>query len=158
MKVDFSNKGNRCKIVRLPRLRLQWGQVLLDRLNPNKASGPDDLSARVLKECSAEIAQSWPASSINPLSKQPYQTIGVKPMWLLYIIIIYKKGQHLSEHDILVESQHGFCSGRSCETLLVRFILDLHETLDIAHYRSHKQTDLIIMDFDKCHMISSSGS
>ena len=29
---------------------------LLDRLNPHKSSGPDDLSARVLKECSAEIA------------------------------------------------------------------------------------------------------
>ena len=30
---------------------------LLDRLNPNKVSGPDHLSAQVLKECSAEIAQ-----------------------------------------------------------------------------------------------------
>ena len=30
---------------------------LLDRLNPNKTSGLVDLSARVLKECSAEIAQ-----------------------------------------------------------------------------------------------------
>ena len=30
---------------------------LLDRLNPNNASGPGDISARVLKECSAEIAQ-----------------------------------------------------------------------------------------------------
>ena len=29
----------------------------LDRLNPNKASDPDVLSAWVLKECSAEIAQ-----------------------------------------------------------------------------------------------------
>ena len=29
---------------------------LLDRLNPHKSSGPDDLSARVLKECSAEIS------------------------------------------------------------------------------------------------------
>ena len=29
---------------------------LLDCLNPNKSSGPDDLSARVLKECSAEIS------------------------------------------------------------------------------------------------------
>ena len=30
---------------------------LLDSLNTNKASGTDNLSARVLKECSAEIAQ-----------------------------------------------------------------------------------------------------
>ena len=34
-----------------------WVKNILDRLNPSKASGPDDLSARVLKECSAEIAQ-----------------------------------------------------------------------------------------------------
>ena len=59
--------------------------------------------------------------------------------------------QHLSEHDILevVESQYGFCSGRSCETQLVQFIHDLCENLDGAHNRGHKQTDLIIMDFAK---------
>ena len=57
--------------------------------------------------------------------------------------------QHLSEHDKLVESQHGFRSGRSCETQLVQFIHDLHENLDGAHNRGHKQTDLIIMDFAK---------
>ena len=57
--------------------------------------------------------------------------------------------QHLSEHDILVESQHGFRSGRSCETQLVQFIHDLSENLDGARDRGHKQTDLIIMDFAK---------
>ena len=31
-------------------------EKILDRLNPHKSSGPDDLSARVLKECSADIA------------------------------------------------------------------------------------------------------
>ena len=55
----------------------------------------------------------------------------------------------LSEHDILVESQHGFRSGRSCEIQLVQFIHDLYENLDGAHNRDHKQTDLIIMDFAK---------
>ena len=55
----------------------------------------------------------------------------------------------LSEHDILVESQHGFRSGRSCEIQLVQFIHDLYENLDDAHNRDHKQTDLIIMDFAK---------
>ena len=57
--------------------------------------------------------------------------------------------QHLSEHDILVESQHGFRIGRSCETQLVQFIHDLCKTLDGAHNKGHKQTDFIIMDFAK---------
>ena len=57
--------------------------------------------------------------------------------------------QHLSEHDILVESQHGFHSGRSCETQLVQFIYDLCENVDSAHNRGHKPTDLIIIDFVK---------
>ena len=51
--------------------------------------------------------------------------------------------QHLSEHDILVESQHGFRSGRSYETELVQVIHDLRENLDGAHNRGHKQTHLI---------------
>ena len=57
--------------------------------------------------------------------------------------------QHSSEHDILVESQYGFRSGRTCETQLVQFSHDLCENLDGAHKRGHKQTDLIIMDFAK---------
>ena len=56
---------------------------------------------------------------------------------------------NLLKHDILVESQHGFHSGRSCETQLVQFIHDLCENLDGAHNRGQKQTDLIIMDFAK---------
>ena len=52
--------------------------------------------------------------------------------------------QDLSEHKILVESQHGFRSGRSCETQLVQFIHDLQENLDGAHNRGHKQTDIIM--------------
>ena len=44
-----------------------------------------------------------------------------------------------------IGSQHGFRSGRSCETQLVQFIHDLCENLDVAHNRNHKQTDLIII-------------
>ena len=55
--------------------------------------------------------------------------------------------QHLSEHDILVESQHGFRNGRSCETQFVQFTHDLRENLDGAYNRGHKQTDVIFMDF-----------
>ena len=148
---------------------------LLDRLNPHKASGPDDLSARVLKECSAEIAQvlacifnqslaqgrvpdDWLQANVAPIYKkgEKYDPANYRPVSLTCIcckslehILVSQIMQHLSEHNILVESQHGFRSGRSCETQLVQFMHDLYENLDGAHNRGHKQTDLIIMDFAK---------
>ena len=148
---------------------------LLDRLNPFKSSGPDDLSARVLKECSAEIApvlacifnkslaqsrvpDDWLQANVVPIYKkgEKYDPANYRPVSLTCIcckslehILVGRVMQHLSDHKILVESQHGFRSGRSCETQLVQFIHDLQENLDGAHNRGHKQTDLIIMDFAK---------
>ena len=126
---------------------------LLDRLDPNKASGPDDLSTRVLKYCSAEIAQvlactinqsliqaiisdDWRQANVAPIYKkgEKYDQANYRPVSLTCIccktfehILASKIVQHLSEHGILVESQHGFRSGRSCETQLVQFIRDLCE-------------------------------
>ena len=148
---------------------------LLDRLNPHKSSGPDDLSARVLKECSAEIApvldcifnqslaqgrvpEDWLQASVAPIYQKGekydpanYRLVSLTCICCKFLehIIVSKIMQHLSEHKIPVESQHGFRSGRSCETQLVQFIHDLQEDLDWAHNRGHKQTDLIIMDFAK---------
>ena len=147
----------------------------LDRLNPYRSSGPDDISARVLKECSAEIAsvlacifnqslakgrvpEDWLQANVAPIYKngEKYGPANYRPVSLTCIcckslehIIVSKIMQHLLEHKILVESQHGFRSGRSCETQLVQFIHDLQENLDGTHNRGHKQTDLIIMDFAK---------
>ena len=61
--------------------------------------------------------------------------------------IVSKTMQHLSDRKILVEAEHGFRSGRPCETQLVQLIHDLQENLDGA--MGHKQTDLVIMDFAK---------
>ena len=128
----------------------------------------------MLKEYSAELFRSWPASSTNPVSKQLYQTIVVKPVWFPFIrkernttrqitgqfvwrvyvvksyiehILVSKLMQHLSEHDrsLLVASRHGFHNGMSCETQLVQFIHDLCKNLDGAHKRGPKQTDLSII-------------
>ena len=61
----------------------------LVRLNPNKASGPNDLSARVLKECSAEIAQVlsciFNQSIIQATAPDDWRQANVAP--------IYKKGE-----------------------------------------------------------------
>ena len=51
--------------------------------------------------------------------------------------------------SILADCQHGFRSQRSCETQLVQFFHDLVSNLDRALNPSHRQTDVIIMDFAK---------
>ena len=52
---------------------------LLNNLNIHKASGPDGLSARVLKECSSEI------SPMLALIRALYQMIGGKQMLLRFL-------------------------------------------------------------------------
>ena len=51
---------------------------------------------------------------------------------------------HADTHNILYPLQHGFCTGRSCETQLLEFIDDV--TLNMEN---GKQTDILVMDFSK---------
>ena len=51
---------------------------------------------------------------------------------------------HLQRHTILCEEQHGFQSGRSCETQLLNTTDDLAKNLD-----DRKQTEVILLDFTK---------
>ena len=103
----------------------------------------------MLKDCSAEIAQvlacifnqslikaivpdNWRQANVAPIYKkgEKYDPANYRPVSLTCTCC--KTLQHLSEHDILVESQRGFCSGKPCETQLVQFIHDLCENLDDA--------------------------
>ena len=153
----------------------EYIKKLLDHLNLNKASGPDDLSAWMLKECSAEIAQvlacifnqsliqatvpgDWRQASVALyIKKERSTTRQITGLFLWPIccktlehILVSKIMQLLTEHDILVESQHGFRSGRSCETQ------PGYPWFARKHNRGHKQADLIIMDFPRlsirCHL------
>ena len=51
---------------------------------------------------------------------------------------------HADTHNILYPLQHGFRTGRSCETQLLEFIDDI--TLNMEN---GKQTDILVMDFQK---------
>ena len=63
-------------------------------------------------------------------------------------ILVSYINKHLALDSILADCQHGFRSQRSCETQLVQFVHDIISNLDGAVNRGHKQTDLIIMDFE----------
>ena len=124
---------------------------LLNNLNIHKAPGPDGLSARVLKECSSEIApilaciyneslaqgavpDDWRQANVAPVFKkgEKYDAANYRPVWLTCIccktlehIIVSKINKHLALESILADCQHGFRSQRSCETQLVQFYHDL---------------------------------
>ena len=148
---------------------------LLNNLKIHKASGPGGLSARVLKECSSEIApilaliyneslaqgtvpDDWRQASVAPIFKKgdKYDAANYRPVSPTCIycktlehIIVSNINKHLAFESILADWQHGFRSQRSCETQLVQFFHDLVSNLDRTLNPNHRQTNESIMDFAK---------
>ena len=114
--------------------------LLLNGLNIYKAPGPDGLSARVLKECSSEIApiltliyneslaqgtvpDDWRQANVAPVFKkgEKYNAANYRPVSLTSIccktlehIIVSNTNKHLAFESILADCQHGFRNQRSC--------------------------------------------
>ena len=148
---------------------------LLNGLNINKASGPDGLSARVVKECSSEIApilaliyneslaqdtvpDDCRQANVAPVFKkgEKYDAANYRSVSFTCIccntlehIIVSNINKHIAFENILADCQHGFQIQRSCETQLVQFHHDMVGNLDRALNPDQKQTDAIIMDFAK---------
>ena len=145
-------------------------QKLLQNLQPHKATRPDSIPARLLKELSTETA---------PALAHIYQTslnAGTVPDdWkMAHVVPIFKKGDkckasnyrpvsltaicskvmehilhsnvigHFEQHSILTDAQHGFRSKRSCETQLITTIQDLASGMSDGH-----QIYAILLDFAK---------
>ena len=143
---------------------------LLQRLNPNKASGPDNIRPRILKELSSEIApiltiifntslatgevpSDWRSANVSPVYKkgERYKAENYRPISLTSVcckimehVVTSHIMSHADRHSILYPLQHGFRSKRSCETQLVEFVDDI--TINMSN---GKQTDILIMDFSK---------
>ena len=142
----------------------------LQALNPNKASGPDEIPAKVLKETANEISP-----IIHHIFQQSYTSGQLPEAWKTALVTaIYKKGnksdpanyrpisltcilckvmehivlshmwKHLNKNNIILPDQHGFRSGLSCETQLVEAAHDWAASMNKRH-----QTDLILLDFSK---------
>ena len=107
---------------------------LLQQLDPSKASGPDNISCRVLKECAVELAlplsrlfasclkhgcqpSSWKVANVVPVHKRgPKSKIkNYRPVSLLSVIskvmesvINHQLMNYLDSHHLLSENQFGF--------------------------------------------------
>ena len=137
----------------------------LENLNQNKATGPDELPARVLKKTAEQIApiithifqqsyntnklpNDWLQALVTPIHKKSlksdpanYRPISMKKV--MEQIIVSNIWKHLRKHDIILHFQHGFQSGLACESQ-IETVHDWMMALD-----NKTQTDAILLDFAK---------
>ena len=119
----------------------------IQKLNPNKSQGPDGFHPRVIKEVEAEITPhlysiykasleerkavtDWKIQNIAPIHKKDpkdepgnYRPISLTsvPGKILESIIVVDMVAHIELNNLILDSQHGFRSGRSCLTNLLDF-------------------------------------
>ena len=143
---------------------------LLSNLKPDKAPGPDGIRPIILKELREEIApiiqlllkkslstgkilSVWTKANVSPVFKKGnkndpanYRSISLTCILckVMEHIIASKLTQHLNQHNLLYDLQHGFRERRSCETQLIQLVEDLGRQLVKG-----KQVDLILLDFSK---------
>ena len=104
--------------------------------------------------CTGELPTEWTQANVAPIFKKgsKLQAVNYRPVSLTCItcklfehIICKHILAHLEDHKILTDLQHGFRSGRSCETQLVTTFQDLSQ----MHNKKGSQIDIAILDFSK---------
>ena len=142
----------------------------LKKLNPYKATGPDDLSPRVLKELAYTISGpltklyqmsldtstvplDWKKARVSPIFKKgdKYLTSNYRPISLTCVackilehIVISHLTSFLERDEKLTPQQHGFRSRRSCESQLVELTCHISALMDEG-----KEVDACFLDFSK---------
>jgi hypothetical protein len=144
-------------------------QKLLCHLNPHKATGPDQVSPRLLTETVKQISpeltgisslinqgkvpEEWKSSNITPLFQKGDRSalVNYRPVSLTSVcrkvmehIIHSHITKHMDKLGLLADSQHGFKKRRSTETQLILSIDDLAKSLSVG-----EQMDCILLGFSK---------
>ena len=145
-------------------------EKLLQEINPSKASDPDQVPCRILRELSVELApvltviftqsletgmlpSPWCTAYVTPVFKKgsTCQPENYRPVSLTCVtckvlehIICSHIRAHLDKHGILSRLQRGFRASFSCETQLLTTVQDLLNIRDHGH-----QTDMVVLDFSK---------
>jgi hypothetical protein len=143
---------------------------LLRDLNPNKSTGPDGISARLLKETAEVVAapltniynksletssipDDWKMANVTPIFKKgdkckpenyrPISLTCIASKMLEHIVTSHLM-KFVEGNNILCPTQHGFRSNLSCETQLVELVADVSKELD-----NGKEVDACVLDFSK---------
>ena len=143
-------------------------QLLLSRINSNKACGPDGIHGKILKNCSFSLAyplsimyrisyntgcipKDWKVANIVPVHKkgakeniENYRPISLTSLVMKTFERILKDEILLRTSSLLDERQHGFLSKKSCTTNMAEFSNSLALSLNDC-----MRTDIVYFDFSK---------
>ena len=140
---------------------------LLTNLKPNKASGPDGISARVLKEAASELAgplcnifnmslqycsvpDDWRHANVTPIFKkgdrsrpENYRPISLTCIAskLMEHIVTSHIMKYIEGNKMLQPQQRGFRAKLSCETQLVELISDISKCEFVRFSRKRTKTE-----------------
>ena len=163
---------NRSNIPTLDRLIITENMLRekIDNLKPKFSCGPDNINNRFIKDFSKELIPAltnifnksleesslpadWKNANITPIFKKGskgsvsnYRPISLTSAICKILESLIKEMivEHLTRHQLLNKSQHGFMNGRSCSTNLLEFL----ETI-ILNMDNGVATDIVYLDFDK---------
>ena len=142
----------------------------LQSLRSDKSAGDDNLSPRLLKVLSTEIAlpvslifrksldsscipRDWRTAIVTPLFKKGHRADpeNYRPVSLTSQIVKVVESvlrdeivNHLERYDLIRQSQHGFRKGYSCTSNLLSFLETVTASVD-----AKQQVDTIYLDFAK---------
>ena len=143
---------------------------LLQNIKVNKASGPDNLPARILKELAPNISgcltqifrqslstgtlpKDWKVAQIAPIFKkgnrhlpENYRPVSLTSLCakIMEHILCHHIRNHLDKYKILTKCQHGFRAYHSCESQLITSTQDLLMSIE-----NKIQTDVLVLDLAK---------
>ena len=121
------------------------GVLKLQNINVDKATGPDAIAARVMRETAVDLApvlttifkhsintesvpEDWKKANVIPIFKKgsKYSPSNYRPVSLTCIsckvmehIMVSNIMDHFDNHNILFHDQHGFRGKLSCQTQLI---------------------------------------
>ena len=141
-------------------------RAVLDSIPPNKACGPDGISARIIRECSGVLSvplakicrlsieqgvfpEIWKRANVVPVFKKGcvkdprcYRSISLIPLFgkILEKVAYVNLMRHVE--SVIAPEQHGFFPGRSCATNLATLLSTAWKSIE-----EKSQTDCIYTDF-----------
>ena len=100
-----------------------------------------------------KLPRDWTKANVTPIHKKGRRTesLNYRPISLTSVpckvlerLLKTRIVEHLEQHNIITQNQHGFRSRRSCVTQLLEYMFDLENDLDDGYY-----VDAVYLDCQK---------